>query len=108
VQDPISKKPITKRAGRVVQGKAPSSSPSTAKKKKRVSNPISKWANDLNRHLSKEVVEMSNKYMEKQSAFLAVLEMQIKTKLKFNLTSIRTTIINASKNRSRTPCGTYL
>jgi hypothetical protein len=46
------------------------------------------WANELNRALSKKETQMAKKYMRKCSTSLAIKEMQIKTMLRFRLTSI--------------------
>jgi hypothetical protein len=40
---------------------------------------MKKWALELNRQLSKEEVQMANKYMKKFSTFLSIKKMQIKT-----------------------------
>jgi hypothetical protein len=64
----------------------------------KISDPMKKWATEMNRSFSKEEVQMAKKHMKKCSTYLAIKKMQIKTMLRFHLAPVRKAIIKNTNN----------
>ena len=79
---------------------------------RKINSQFNKWAEHLNKHFSKEDIQMADKHLKIYSTLLIIREMQIETTMRYHLIPVRKTIIKKATNnkfwRGRGKKGNFL